>query len=123
MSMWKILQLHICRITRLQQKNINDSGELVEKTYTDDAGNIIYKISLEYDSESRISKKYVVLSKDNKESDTKVSTFTDKDNGTDLSNDNEGMPTEETSISDSVDNAITDTTGFTNIEYQIQLYR
>ena len=96
----------------------NDSGELVEKTYTDDAGNIIYKISLEYDSEDRISKKYVVLSKDNKEPDTKVSTFTDKDNGTDLSNDNEGMPTEETSISDSVDNAITDNTGFTNIEYQ-----
>ena len=96
----------------------NDSGELVEKTYTDDAGNIIYKVSLEYDSEDRISKKYVVLSKDNKEADTKVSTFTDKDNSTDLSNDNEGMPTEETSISDSVDNAITDTTGFTNIEYQ-----
>ena len=110
-------------ITHLQDnktivEKYNDSGELVEKTYTDDAGNIIYKISLEYDSEDRISKKYVVLSKDNKESDTKVSTFTDKDNGTDLSNDNEGIPTEETSISDSVDNAITDTTGFTNIEYQ-----
>ena len=96
----------------------NDSGDLVDKTYTDDAGNIIYKISLEYDSDDRISKSHVVLSKDNKEPDTKVSTFTDKDNGTDLSNDNEGMPTEQTSISDSVDNAITDTTGFTNIEYQ-----
>ena len=96
----------------------NDSGDLVDKTYTDNVGNIIYKISLEYDGEDRISKRYVVLSKDNKEPDTKVSTFTDKDNGTDLSNDNEGMPTEETSISDSVDNAITDTTGFTNIEYQ-----
>ena len=110
-------------ITHLPDNNTivekyNDSGDLVEKTYTDDAGNIIYKISLEYDGESRISKKYVVLSKDNKEPDTKVSTFTDKDNGTDLSNDNESMPTEETSISDSVDNAITDTTGFTNIEYQ-----
>ena len=110
-------------ITHLPDNNTivekyNDNGDLVDKTYTDDAGNIIYKISLEYDSESRISKKYVVLSKDNKEPDTKVSTFTDKDNGTDLSNDNEGMPTEETSISDSVDNAITDTTGFTNIEYQ-----
>ena len=96
----------------------NDSGDLVDKTYTDDAGNIIYKISLEYDSDDRISKSHVVLSKDNKKPDTKVSTFTDKDNGTDLSNDNEGMPTEQTSISDSVDNAITDTTGFTNIEYQ-----
>ncbi len=110
-------------ITHLPDNNTivekyNDSGDLVDKTYTDDAGNIIYKISLEYDSESRISKKYVVLSKDNKEPDTKVSTFTDKDNGTDLSNDNEGMPTEEISISESVDNAITDTTGFTNIEYQ-----
>ena len=86
----------------------NDSGELVEKTYTDDAGNIIYKISLEYDSEDRISKRYVVLSKDNKESDKKESAYTDQDTLT-ASSEN---------ISSEVDTVSDNNTDFIKIEYQ-----
>ena len=86
----------------------NDNGELVEKTYTDDAGNIIYKISLEYDGEDRISKRYVVLSKDNKESDTKESALTDQDTLTAAS---ENVLSVEDTVSDN-------NTDFIKVEYR-----
>ena len=86
----------------------NDSGELVEKTYTDDAGNIIYKISLEYDGEDRISKRYVVLSKDNKESNTKERALTDQDTLTATS---ENVLSVEDTVSDN-------NTDFIKLEYR-----
>ena len=89
----------------------NDSGELVEKTYTDDAGNIIYKISLEYDGEDRISKRYVVLSKDNKESDTKESALTDQDTLTATS---ENVLSVKDTVSDNSGN----NTDFIKLEYR-----
>ena len=89
----------------------NDSGELVEKTYTDDAGNIIYKISLEYDGEDRISKRYVVLSKDNKESDTKESALTNQDTLTATS---ENVSSVEDTVSDNSGN----NTDFIKLEYR-----
>ena len=89
----------------------NDSGELVEKTYTDDAGNIIYKISLEYDGEDRISKRYVVLSKDNKKSDTKESALTDQDTLTAAS---ENVLSVEDTVSDNSGN----NTDFIKLEYR-----
>lgn len=89
----------------------NDSGELVEKTYTDDAGNIIYKISLEYDGEDRISKRYVVLSKDNKESNTKERALTDQDTLTATS---ENVLSVEDTVSDNSGN----NTDFIKLEYR-----
>ena len=89
----------------------NDSGELVEKTYTDNIGNIIYKISLEYDGEDRISKRYVVLSKDNKESNTKESALTDQDTLTAAS---ENV----LSVEDTVSNNSGNNTDFIKLEYR-----
>ena len=89
----------------------NDSGELVEKKYTDDAGNIIYKISLEYDGEDRISKRYVVLSKDNKESNTKERALTDQDTLTATS---ENVSSVEDTVSDNSGN----NTDFIKLEYR-----
>ena len=103
-------------ITHLPDEKIivekyNDSGDLVDKTYTDNVGNIIYKISLEYDSENRISKRYVVLCKDNKESDKKESASTDKDT---LTASSENVSSEENTVSDNSGN----NTDFIKIEYR-----
>ena len=89
----------------------NDSGDLVDKTYTDDAGNIIYKISLEYYGEDRISKRYVLLSKDNKESDIKESALTDQDMLTATS---ENVLSVEDTVSDNTGN----NTDFIKLEYR-----
>ena len=89
----------------------NDSGDLVDKTYTDNVGNIIYKISLEYDGEDRISKRYVVLSKDNKESDTKESALTDQDT---LTASSENVLSVEDTVSDNSGN----NTDFIKLEYR-----
>ena len=89
----------------------NDSGDLVDKTYTDNVGNIIYKISLEYDGEDRISKRYVVLSKDNKESDTKESALTNQDTLTATS---ENVSSVEDTVSDNSGN----NTDFIKVEYR-----